>query len=134
MGQISPLALLEAVARNVSAFGIRATSRRAPVAWREQSDPGRYAVVSHVAPWAAALRGDDRPIAEATLVQISIWETPAQAAESTDAGTLSALVDHLETVPTDLGIRARNLETLLVPEPDTDDVHTAITATYVAAR
>lgn len=128
----APLSLLEAVARFVNGQGIRAATLRAPLSWRDQTSPGRYAVVSHVAPWAAALRGDDRPIRSTTRVQISVWETPDQASAGTDAGVISGLVDALEGGTLDLGIVGRNVEPLVIPDPDTDDVQTAITVTYLA--
>jgi hypothetical protein len=129
-----PRALLEAIAAQVTTFGIRAVAGRAPLAWRDQSDPGRYAVVTHVAPFAPALRGDAATIRDTTQVDISVWETPAQAATSTDAGTIGDLVDELEGAANALGIRALSTSTLVIPEPDSDDVHTSITATYVVGR
>lgn len=131
---IAPHALLETVAAQVTALGVRAAARRAPLPWRTQDDPGRYAVVTQVSPWAAALRGDDRTLRETTLVQIGIWETRAQAAESTDAGTVGTLVSALEDNRNALGLIARSVEVLDAPTPDSDDVHTVLTVAYVASR
>lgn len=131
----APLWLLERVAAYVTAeTGIRAVARRAPISWREQSDPGRYAVVSQVSPTSPALRGDDRVIREAAQVQVSLWETPAQAAAGTDGDVVGGLIDALEGGPVAPGVIGRNVETLIVPEPDSDDVHHVLTVTYLASR
>lgn len=132
---IDPLDLLEAVARRVTAAtGIRAVAHRAPLAWRDRSDPGPYAVVTQVSPWSPTLRGDGTTIRDRTVVQVSLWQTAAEAAAGTDAGRIASIVAALESTALDLGVVGHAVEAFLVPEPDSDDVHHVVEVAYLAAR
>ena len=120
-------ALLESVARKINGAGIRAVARRAPLSWRDHTSPGPYVVVTHVSPWAAALRGDDRTLRAVTSVQASLW-----VPQGVDpAPLLTTLVGAREGVRIDVDVVGRNLQIVEVPDPDSTDAHYAATVSYV---
>lgn len=127
----APLALLASVARQVTAASsIRAVARRAPLSWRDGTDPGPYVVVTQVSPLSPSLRGDDATLRSGITVQASLWETEAD----TDDARLEALVAALDGTWLDLDVRGTVTETLLVPDEEAAAVHHAVTVRYLVSR
>lgn len=123
MARTAPTALLAAVARLVTPT-VRAVAVSSPTAWRTDPDP--YAVVGPVSPHAPDLRGDGRTLVAATLVQIDLWEPAAVASDA----RLVALEEAVDGRYVDLGFRGALESTLLIPDPDTDEVRHALTVRY----
>ena len=131
MPTLAPISILASVARHVQATtGIRASARRAPLAWRDGTDPGPYVVVTQVSPFAPALRGDGVTLRDVGTVQASLWE--AETAQ--DDARLESLLDALDGSMIDLDLVGTVLETSLVPDEDTTQVHHALTVRYLVSR
>ena len=125
----APLALLASVARKIgTATTLKATARRAPLTWRDGTDP--YVVVTQVTPISPTLRGDGSTLRDRIQIQASLWETE----QDTDDGRLVALVDALDGTWIDVDSRGTVVETLLVPDEDTASIHHAVTVRYLVSR
>lgn len=129
MPPVAPRTLLAGVAERVTdETGLVASADRAPL---NAAVP--YVTVRQVSPHAPELSGDNATLAEATLVQASLFETR----DGEDPARVAALVtalDGAKIATVTGGYSGRVQAVARLPDPETDVIHHAVTLRYVLPR